>query len=591
MRHAARTSLSAATAGEFFAMKPMSASRLKAQEEHFRLLFELNPVPMWVYDPGSLKFLAVNESAQAHYGYSEEAFLKMSLLDLVPQDERDANEKAIRSNPDWKDGSGYVWRHIKADGSEIEVLTSWRDILFRDAPAQLVAVMDVTEKRQAEKRLSYMARHDGLTGLPNRLLFHECLDEALLRVRRNKKKLAIHYLDLDHFKNVNDSLGHSAGDKLLTAVAERLRSCVREDDIVARLGGDEFAILQMALNGPHEAQALAERIEKLAAVPYDIDGQQIMSGASVGIVLAPADGDAQDELMKNADLALYRAKEEGRGTFRYFEPGMDASFRARRALESDLRKALRLGEFELVYQPLVNLKTGDISGFEALLRWHSTERGMVPPGEFIPHAEETGLILPLGEWVLREACAEAARWPGDLKIAVNLSPVQFKKGNLPETVRAALSASGLPAARLQLELTESILLEDSKMNLATLRHLRELGVGISLDDFGTGYSSLSYLLSFSFDSIKIDRSFIAEVSKSGTCPAIVRAITKLAEDLGIPTVAEGVETEAQRELLRKEGCTEMQGYLFSRPVPAGAIMELLNAHSRGPQAERRLLGA
>jgi diguanylate cyclase (GGDEF)-like protein/PAS domain S-box-containing protein len=582
--------LSAATMGEFVAMKPTGASRLKAQEEPFRLLFDCNPVPMWLHDPDSLKFLAVNDAAVAHYGYSEEAFMTMSLLDIVPQDQRDVVEKAIRDNPHVQEGTGQVWRHLKADGSKIDVLTSWRDIMFRDALAQLVVVMDVTEKRQAEKRISYMARHDGLTGLPNRLLFHEHLDEALLRLRRGNEKLAIHCLDLDHFKDVNDTLGHPTGDKLLMAGADRLRSCMRAGDIVARVGGDEFAILQMALKGPLEAHALAERIENRTSEPYDIEGHQIMSGASNGIALAPADGETSDPLLQKADMALYRAKEDGRCTFRFFEPSMDACLRARHALERDLRKAIRFGEFELFYQPLIMLETGVITGFEALLRWRSPERGMVSPGEFIPLAEETGLIVPLGEWVLGKACAEAATWPGDLTLAVNLSPVQFKKGNLPQVVRATLAGSGLPAARLELEITESILLEESKTNLGILRHLRALGVGISLDDFGTGYSSLNYLRSFAFNKIKIDRSFIAEVGNT-ECLAIVRAIAKLAADLGIPTVAEGVETEAQRELIRKEGCTEMQGYLFSRPVPAGAIVGLLNAHSRRSQAKECLLSA
>ena len=579
------------TMGDLVTVTLTDISGLKAQEKSFRLLFESNPVPMWLHCPENLKFLAVNGAAVAHYGFSEEAFLGMSLLDIVPKDHRDAAEAAIRNNPHLKEGTGQLWRNIKADGSRIDVLTSWREVLFHGRPAQLVAVMDVTEKRQAEKRVSYMARHDGLTGLPNRALFNERLDEALLRVRRDREKLAVHYMDLDHFKDVNDTLGHPAGDKLLVAVADRLRSCLREGDIVARFGGDEFAILQMALAGAHEASALAERIEKVMSEPYEIDGQQIMTGASAGIALAPADGDRSDELLKKADMALYRAKEVGRRTFRFFEPSMDASLRARQRLEGDLRNALIAGEFELFYQPLVSLKTGAISGFEALLRWRNPRRGFVSPAEFIPLAEETGLIVPLGEWVLRQACAEAAKWPDDLKVAVNLSPVQFKKGNLPQVVLATLAQAGLAAARLELEITESVLLEESKTNLATLRHLRALGVGISMDDFGTGYSSLSYLRSFPFDKIKIDRSFVAELGETGECLAIVGAIAKLALNLGIPTTAEGVETEAQRELLRKEGCTEMQGYLFSRPIPASEIAALLSAHPISSKTKEHLLSA
>lgn len=312
---------------------------------------------------------------------------------------------------------------------------------------------------------------------------------------------------------------------------------------------------------------------------------------SCGIALAPADGTAANELLKHADMALYRAKESGRCTFRFFEPSMDVRLRARRALERDLRHALVAGEFELFYQPLMNLRTGSISGFEALLRWHSPERGTVSPAQFIPLAEETGLIVPIGEWALRQACTESTRWPSDLKVAVNLSPVQFKKGKLPQLILATLASTGLPASRLEVEITESILLEESKTNLATLRQLRALGVGISMDDFGTGYSSLGYLRSFSFDKIKIDRSFVAELGENGECLAIVRAIAKLASNLGIPTVAEGVETQAQLELLHKEGCTEIQGYLFSRPIPAAEIAGLLNAHQSGSRTKEYLVSA
>jgi diguanylate cyclase (GGDEF)-like protein len=463
--------------------------------------------------------------------------------------------------------------------------------MFCDRPAQLVAIMDVTAKRQAEARIVHMAHHDELTGLPNRVLFRDRLDEALLRTRRDRHKIAVLYLDLDQFKAVNDTMGHPAGDKLLMAAADRLRACLRESDMVARFGGDEFAVLQIELAGPHEAGALADRIVTLLSEPYDIDGQQVVIGASAGIALAPADGETSEQLLGNADIALYGAKGDGRGVFRFFEPTMDARLRAHRALELDLRKALRAGEFEVYYQPLVTLATGVISGFKALLRWHHPLRGMVAPGEFVPLAEETGLIVPIGEWVLRQACAEAAAWPDDLKVAVNLSPVQFKKSNLPQMVFAALASSGLRAARLELEITESVVLEESKTNLATLHRLRALGVAIAMDDFGTGYSSLSYLRAFPFDKIKIDRSFISELGESGDCKAIVRAITNLGLSLSIPTTAEGVETEEQLELLRKEGCTEMQGFLFSRPVPASEIAKLLSSQPNCLRADQYRLSA
>jgi PAS domain S-box-containing protein len=416
-----------------------SASCPTRQEEPFKLLFDRNPVPMWLHDSDSLKILAANEAAAALYGYSEQALITMSLLDLVPKDQRDVIEKVIRDNPLLKEGTRQVWQHIKADGSKIEVLTSWRDLLFRDIPAQLVAVMDMTEKRFSEKH----------------------------------------------------------------------------------------------------------------------------GGASAGIVLASADGETSDELLKNVDLAL-------------------------QWLEHDLRNALRCGQFELAYQPVVNIKTGDISGLEALLRWRSPEHGLVSAEKFIPVAEAAGLIVPIGEWVLGEACTVAATWPGHLKLAVNLSPVQFKKCNLSELVRTVLADSGLPAELLELEITESILLEESEANLATLRHLRALGVSISLDDFGTGYSSLNYLRWFTFDKIKIDRSFVAEIGKRAECLAIVRAISTLAAEIGIPTVAEGVETEAQRELLRKVGCSELQGYWISRPVSADEIAKLLDARGRRAENYERL---
>jgi diguanylate cyclase (GGDEF)-like protein/PAS domain S-box-containing protein len=561
-------------------------------EESFRLLFEGNPVPMWLFDPETLKFLAVNDAATAHYGYDRESFSKMTLLDMVPQEDRHDVKNAIRNTPDLCGGGpGHVWQHVKADGTEIDVLTFWRHTMFCDRPAQLVAIVDVTAKRQAEARIAHMAHHDALTGLPNRVLFHERLDETLSRVRRHAEVVAVLYLDLDQFKSVNDTLGHPAGDKLLVAVAERLRTCLRDCDMVARFGGDEFAVLQIGLAGPHEAGALADRIVTLLSEPYDIEGQQAVIGTSVGIALAPADGETSDQLLRNADIALYQAKEDGRRVFRFFEPGMDARLRVRRTLELDLRKALAAGEFELYYQPLITLETGVISGFEALLRWHHPLRGMVAPAEFIPLAEEIGLIVPIGEWVLRQACAEAAGWPDDLKVAVNLSLAQFKKGNLPQMVFATLASAGLPAARLELEITESIFLANSETNLAILRSLRALGVGVSMDDFGTGYSGLSYLRAFPFDKIKIDRSFISELGERADCMAIIKAITNLGSNLGIPTLAEGAETETQLAWLREAGCTEMQGYLFSRPVPASEIAGLPSSRRNCRQADEYLLTA
>ncbi len=419
-----------------------------------------------------------------------------------------------------------------------------------------------------------MAHHDALTRLPNRVRFREQMEGALVPAARGEAT-AVLCIDLDHFKAVNDTLGHPVGDALLQAVADRIRSCVRPSDTVARLGGDEFAIVQVSVDQPMGSTALATRlIEKLSA-PFDVQGHQVVISASIGIAIMPDDGDDPDCLLKNADMALYRAKEDGRGIHRYFEPDMDARMQARRTLELDLRKALALGEFELFYQPLVRLETNQVSGLEALLRWRHPRRGLVPPGEFIPLAEDIGLIGPIGAWVLKEACREATSWPSELKVAVNLSPVQFKNGTVVLDVVAALGASGLPASRLELEITETVLLQDTEATITTLNSLRDLGVSISMDDFGTGYSSLSYLRKFPFDKIKIDRSFIRDLSEEPDSIAIIRAVAGLGSSLGIATTAEGVETEAQLHRLREEGCTEVQGYLFSKPIPADQVQPLL----------------
>ena len=442
---------------------------------------------------------------------------------------------------------------------------------------------DVTERKRIDAKIAHMARHDALTNLPNRVLFREQLEQALTGVDRTET-LAVLYLDLDRFKRVNDALGHSIGDGLLRAVTERLQACLRATDTIARLGGDEFAIVQVGVQQPNHATVLATRLIEAISVPFDIDGHEIVIGTSVGIAVAPTDGNEPDQLLRNADMALYRAKGDGRSTYHFFQPEMDAQMQARRILELDLRKALIAGQFELYYQPLVDLKTNEIGGFEALVRWNHPERGLVSPADFIPLAEEIGLIVPLGEWVLKEACARAANWPGKLSIAVNLSPVQFGSRTLVLSVISALGASGLPASRLELEITETVLLQDSVATLQTLHQLRELGVRIAMDDFGTGYSSLSYLRTFPFDKIKIDRSFVGELGKDNDGLAIVRAIAGLGTSLGMITTAEGVETREQLEMLRTEGCSQVQGYFFSPPRPAKDIPALLQKLGPGAQA-------
>jgi len=432
---------------------------------------------------------------------------------------------------------------------------------------------DITEQRRSEAKIAHLAHHDALTGLPNRVLLNQQLELALARAGRGEQ-IAAHFLDLDYFKNVNDTLGHAVGDKLLKMVAERLRMLSRDADIIARMGGDEFAILQAGITQLADAGSLALRVIEAVSRPYDIDGQLVNIGTSVGIALGPGDGLSPDILMRNADLALYQAKEDGRGAFRFFQPEMDAQMQERRAMEVDMRRALAANQFELHYQPIVNLTTNEITAFEALIRWRHSEKGLIPPGTFIPLAEEIGFILPLGEWVMRQATATAATWPAGVKVAVNLSPVQFRNPGLVQVIMSALAASGLPPERLEIEITETILLQNNETTLDILYQLRALGVMIAMDDFGTGYSSLSYLQSFPFDRIKIDRSFVKDIGDSVGSINIVRAVVAMAKGLGMATTAEGVETEEQRDKVQSEGCTEMQGFLFSKPLPADEIEKL-----------------
>ncbi|MEO5699320.1 MAG: EAL domain-containing protein [Casimicrobiaceae bacterium] len=429
---------------------------------------------------------------------------------------------------------------------------------------------DATERRKAEQRIAHMARHDALTSLPNRMLFREEMERVVAQAGRGEA-VAILCIDLDQFKEINDTLGHPAGDQLLVMVADRLRGCVRQSDIIARLGGDEFAVIQRAIGDLEEVANSARRIVAALGEPYQIDGHESVIGASIGIAVAPGDSTDADQLLRNADVALYRAKNDGRRTYRFFEPSMDMRLQARHKLEIELRRALQHDELVVYYQPVVDLRTGSVNGFEALVRWNHPERGIVLPGEFIPFAEEIGLIGAIGDWVLRHACADAARWPAQFRLAVNLSPAQFRQRTILTSLHGALAASGLDPRRLELEITETVLLQDNEATTLTLHALRELGARISLDDFGTGYSSLSYLTRFPFDKIKIDRSFVKDVGLRADCDAIVRAVVTLAASLGMATTAEGVETPRQRAHLRGEGCTEAQGFLFSVPLPAAEL--------------------
>ena len=655
-------------------------------------MFQAGPKPMWVYDPSSFAFLDVNEAAIAFYGYSREAFMAMTILDIRPPEERERCAAAVRDRSDLDDSA--VWRHRKADGTDFDVITSGREVTFEGRKAVLVVALDrtevqtlratlgstqllldtiiealptglflkdmqddgtyiiynttlcdivgrrageivgrrdhdvfgstegaefvnqdrsvmtsgrhlvvdeepitradgevrwirtvkrplptvdggppryllgisedITDRRKTEDRLAHMAFHDVLTDLPNRIFFQQYLERAL----RDQKSstIVLFYLDLDFFKTINDTYGHHVGDKLLKEVAARFRSCLCASDMVARLGGDEFAIVTKVY-GDDNAADIAGRLLQCFDLPFDLGQCLTHIGASIGIAASPDRGQTADILMRHADIALYAAKAEGRGVAKIYTRDMSSHVEARHTISEDLRIALAEQQFELDYQPLYDLASNRITGFEALLRWRHPINGRVPPGDFIAIAEQTGLIVPIGDWVLREACRQAATWPAPIKVAVNLSAVQFKKAGLIVSITRALAESRLVPQRLELEITESILLAESGANIQVLHSLRALGLRIAIDDFGTGYSSLSYLRSFPFDKIKMDRSFVADVCENPGSLAIVRAVTGLGSSLSITTTAEGIETPEQFAKLKAEGFDELQGYLIGRPMP------------------------
>ena len=515
-----------------------------------------------MYDVKFLQMLAVNDSACEHYKFSRAQFLTMSVLDICA--ERDRSRRIETSKfPEDDSHRGVTWRHAKADGEITDVVVYSRPLHYQGREARIAAVFDITDRKRAEDRVEYLAHHDTLTGLPNRAAFDERLSDAIVDADQTRTSIAVLSMDLDRFKELNDVFGHVVGDEVLRRVALRFRD-VAEGAQIARVGGDEFITVVSGKSSTARAADLAERLRAAIAAPFDIDNRHIRLSISIGAALYPDHGDIE-AVLANADAALHRAKVKG-GDICFFDSSVDLRLRERHALVQDLEVALERHELLLHYQPQAGAD-GAIFGFEALLRWRHPRRGLVAPKDFIPIAEESGLIISTGEWVLREACREAASWPQPLNIAVNLSPKQLLNEGLPQLVLAVLLKAGLPPHRLELEITESVLIEDFSKVSAMLRQLKALGVRVAMDDFGTGYSSLSYLHSFPFDKIKIDASFVSSLHANPSSEPIIKAIIGLGRGLGVPLIAEGVETEDQLEFLRSAGCLEAQGFLIGMPNP------------------------
>ena len=564
----------------------LASERLEQTKRFLDTVIESVPIPIVVKDATSQKFILVNQAYEAFFGWPREKLIGRTVFDLFSQEQAqriaDSDSETVRKNARRVDVD--VLLETPANGARTITATRLVVCDIKNRPQYLISVIeDTTEKKKAHARIAFMAHHDAVTGLPNRIQLGERIEGALAEIKPGEW-LALHFLDLDDFKVVNDTLGHLVGDELLKQVAERLRDCVGDRGVVARLGGDEFAILQLAVHGLDDISSLAEQVRTAVKAPYELGGLRAVVDVSIGISQAPDDGKSSVELLKRADLALYKAKGDGRGTFRFFEADIDSRLRARRRLEIELRNAIANDEFRLFYQPAVNIREDRIDCVEGLLRWFHPERGIVLPSEFIAAAEETGLIIPLGEWVIRQACRDAAAWPQHVKVAANLSPVQLSGGNLMAVVSNALETSGLAPERLELEITEETLLRHNQENLSVLSKLRSHGVHIAMDDFGIGYSSLNYLRHFAFDKIKIDRSFIADLSVENELSlAIVQSVARLARVLDVSITAEGVETTEQLELVKAAGCTHYQGYLFSGPKSADEISSLL-AHPAAARA-------
>jgi diguanylate cyclase (GGDEF)-like protein/PAS domain S-box-containing protein len=551
-----------------------------------RQIIDHIPTQITVKDARDHRYVLANRVAETQFGLPHDAIVGKTALDLFPKAAADIiaadDERALQS----PDGLFLDERPWQSQALGHRFITS-RRIGIPDQAGEMRYIInvvdDVTERRRADEKIAHLAHYDALTDLPNRVLFRERIERELRGANRGRQ-FALLYIDVYEFKGINDSLGHHVGDELLKAVAARIKGCVRDTDGVARLGGDEFAVIQTDVRDANEVVQFVTRIQEAIRQPYQCLGHHLSTDASIGIALAPQDGTDLDQLIKNADLAMYGAKADGRRTYRFFEPAMDARAKARLTLERDLRQALVDGGFEIHYQPLVDLNSDEVTGCEALLRWRHPQRGMISPADFVPVAEDTGLIVELGEWVLRTACAEAATWPDHVRLAVNVSPVQLKCPTLALKIASALAASGLPARRLELEITEAVLIRDDETALAILHQLRAIGIRIALDDFGTGYSSLSYLKRFPFDKIKIDRCFVSDIVEPDGSSVIVQAVVNIAAARNMTTTAEGVETSEQKEMLRKLGCTEMQGYLFSAAKPGPEVRLLFGPRRDGVAA-------
>jgi len=553
----------------------------QSQQKYVSLINSIDGI-VWEADARTFQFTFVSPQAERFLGYPNERWLTEPAFwaDHLHSDDREGAVAFCKKVTEEKKDHTFEYRMVAADGRIVWLRDSVSVVVEDGQPVKLRGVMvNITEQKQAEDRLRYLAHHDGLTDLPNRILFADRLGQALSRVRWHKRVVAVLFLDLDHFKRINDTLGHNMGDLLLKAVAERLSSCVRSGDTVARMGGDEFTIILADVAQAEDVPKVAQKIIDAVAKPFVLAGRELFVSTSMGISLFPNDGQDVQTLLKNADAAMYRAKEQGRNHYQHYSPAMNVRTLERLALESSLRHALERKELLLHYQPRVDLDTGQITCVEALLRWQYPDLGIVPPNQFIPLAEETGLIIPIGEWVLRTACQQNKLWQTmglfPIRVAVNLSPRQFEEKNFIETIATVLKDTGLDPNYLELELTENLLMKNAETSIATLRQLNAMEVQISVDDFGTGYSSLSYLRRFPIHALKIDQSFVRDITTDPDDSVIVTAMIILAHSLKLKVIAEGVETKEQLDFLRSLKCHEMQGYLFSRPLPEDELARLL----------------